>query len=85
MGREGDSNADNNYNIMQLNTFGFTRSSSYYYNDGNLYDQSFSGGFWSPTPHGKSNAYRLGFHSTYLGPRNNTARGYGFALRCLAR
>ena len=83
VGREDNSNADNNYAIMQLNTFGFT-SFGYYYS-GNLSSQSSLGGFWSRMSSGKADAYSLLFYITYLHQRYDFDRGSGFTLRCLAR
>ena len=85
MGRKGDSDANNNPTIPQLNTFGFTRSGAYSYNNGNLSTQSSYGLYWSRTRNGTTYAYDLRFYSTNLYPRDNRDRGDGFTLRCLAR
>ena len=85
VGREDNSDAANNPTIPQLNVLGFTRSGYYDYDRGTLSDQSSRGYFWSRTPNGKIDAYRLVFFSTLLYPRGYYSRGSGLPLRCLAR
>ena len=42
-----------------------------------------SGLYWSATPYGTTNAYSLGFGSTYADPRNDS-RNSGFTVRCVS-
>ena len=88
MGRGEDASGPANLDTsILLSQLGFTRSGNYHYNyvDDTLINQSSYGNFWSHTPNGKTSAYRLLFGSTYLAPRASYYRGYGMALRCLAR
>ena len=41
------------------------------------------GYYWSSTPSGSSDAYRLYFRSGYIGTYGDT-RYYGFSVRCVA-
>ena len=49
------------------------------------YGQGSSGYFWSGTPSSETNAYYLGYNSGGVNPQDNSSKGYGFSIRCVAR
>ncbi|MBQ3261423.1 hypothetical protein IJH29_02070 [Candidatus Saccharibacteria bacterium] len=43
------------------------------------------GYYWSSTTYSTTNSRNLGFYSAGLGPSNGNGKGFGFAVRCVAR
>ena len=64
---------------------GFIRGGYYYWSYGNLYSRRSSGLYWSSRVASGTNSRYLLFYGSFLGPRNSNYRGYGFAVRCVAR
>ncbi|MBR3180982.1 hypothetical protein IKF63_02800 [Candidatus Saccharibacteria bacterium] len=52
---------------------------------GGLFNRGTYGHFWSSMPVNYTNSRYLYFYSTFVGPKNNTYKSYGFPLRCVAR
>ena len=46
-----------------------------------VFDVGSDGYYWSATPSGTDDAYRLGFYSDYLDPQDYGSRGYGRSVR----
>ena len=63
----------------------FNYAGSYNYSSGSVSYASLNGYYWSGTVISSSNAYRLFFSDSNVNPVSNYYRGYGFALRCIAR
>ena len=66
----------------------FIRNGRYQYDTGVLYNRGGGGNFWSSRAVSSStptDSYFLYFSSTYLSPQNNFNKGYGLAVRCVAR
>jgi len=51
--------------------------------DGSLGNVGSNGNYWSSTPNGDSNGYRLNFNSSSVNPSNNANRYNGYSVRCL--
>ena len=63
----------------------FLRLGSYTYSNGDLGTRGAYGYYWSLRGLSGTDANYLYFSSTYVSPQRGNARGYGFAVRCLAR
>lgn len=56
-----------------------------YFDNGSVYDQGSSGGFWSSTYDSSSDMYYLNISTLSIYPQNDSDRYYGFSVRCIAR
>ena len=59
------------------------RGGHYYYPNGNLYNQSSNGYYWSRRLNNATAGGDLYFNSGYVYPQVSSYRGLGFAIRCL--
>ena len=55
------------------------------YSSADVYDVGSNGNWWPSTVNSSRFAYNMGMRSSYVNPRNNYNRYYGFSVRCLAR
>ncbi len=63
----------------------FLRTGCYDRSSGFIDARTGYGGWWSLTSGGTIHSHSLDTHTTYMRPRSNWQRGWGFALRCVAR
>ena len=61
-----------------------SRSGNYNWNSGGLNNRGNNGNYWSAASSSDTYSYYLDFYSSYLYPRYNNSKGYGFAVRCVA-
>ena len=59
------------------------RGGHYYYSNGNLYNQSSLGYYWSRRLANATGGHYLTFASGYVNPQYSYYRGDGIPLRCL--
>ena len=71
--------------VAMLAQLSFLRSGSYHCASGSLSLRTSYGYYWSGHYDSIADSYYLYFYSTNLYPQNGNRRGFGFALRCLAR
>ena len=76
----GQTNADTLARNLPL----FFLRSGFYYNSTPA-SRSLRGFYWSLRGYSSASANNLDFTSTYTIPQYSNDRGYGFAVRCLAR
>ena len=74
-----------NYNRINEWPLQFLRTGYYYRSYGYLASRTTSGNWWSATAGSATNGRYLGTDTGYVYAQNNHWRGYGFALRCVAR
>ena len=80
------SNRSNYDTEVQIDPLNFIRSGGYRYDSGSINGRSNDGNYWESTPSSTIFAGNLNFYFTTLNPQKyTTAKGYGFALRCLDR
>ena len=63
----------------------YIRSGLYYFSNGGLNGRGSYGFFWSSYASSTANARGLGFVGRNLSPQAGNGKGYGFAVRCVAR
>ncbi len=63
----------------------FMRSGSYAWNTGYLNSRRSGGYYWSSRVGSAADSRNLFFNSTAVNPRRSSAKGNGFAVRCVAR
>ncbi len=63
----------------------FLRTGHYYYSDGKVYRRATHGYWWSATRSSATHANRLYTSTADVYPQYSVYRGYGFAVRCVAR
>ena len=86
LGRSGNTSGPENLDTtLLIPPLSFLRSGYYYSPSGDRGDRGFYGYYWSRRSYSSTSAYFLNFFSTYVNPQGGNFRGYGFALRCLAR
>ena len=71
--------------VAMLTQLAFLRSGDYNYSSGSLSNRTSYGYYWSGHYYSVTDSHLLYFGSTVLNPQSGSGRGYGFALRCLAR
>ena len=71
--------------MLQSVPFSFAYTGRYNYLYRSLEYEGSSGNYWSRTIKDSSTAYNLGFGSDLVDPQSNHKRGYGLAIRCLAK
>ena len=62
----------------------FVLSGYYRYGNGSV-GSTGNGGYWSSATYSSMSAYSLFFSSSYVLSSDNSDRGHGYALRCVAR
>lgn len=63
----------------------FLRTGYYYYSDGKVASRTANGHWWSATAASTIHATQLRIYDWNLNSHENAYRGYGYALRCIAR
>ena len=63
----------------------FIRSGYYYWNNGGLHLRTYRGYFWSSYASSVTSSRFLFFYGGVLYPQYVGNKGYGFAVRCVAR
>ncbi len=63
----------------------FVYTGKVHYNSGSLVNVGSHGFYWSRTVYAPTSAYTLYFSSSAVPPHDHNYRGYGFALRCVAK
>ncbi|MBR2709692.1 hypothetical protein IKE72_01275 [Candidatus Saccharibacteria bacterium] len=72
-------------NLMRSNPLDFVVSGVYNRSYGTIYGRTTEGPFWSGTAVSATSARHLTSHSTGFSPQHADYRGFGFAVRCVAR
>ncbi|MBR3256854.1 hypothetical protein IKG02_01010 [Candidatus Saccharibacteria bacterium] len=65
--------------------FAFPRSGYYNWNSTGLNSRSSSGYYWSSPTYSTARSRNQAFYSTVFNPQDGGHKGYGFAVRCVAR
>ena len=63
----------------------FIRSGAYNWSNGGLSSRTVGGYYWSSYASSVAYSRNLVFGGRYLAPQVNYNKGYGFAVRCMAR
>lgn len=78
--------ANNATNANKLTNFplNFLRTGNYAYDSGKVFGRTYGGSFWSGARSSSANAYLMNTDTTIV-PQDSINRGYGLAIRCVAR